>query len=80
MPDWLWGKLTGLAAIKARAFVMPSLTDLYFPPEDNEVEVGQMPNAELRTIPSVWGHLAGSGTNPDDVAWLSEQLKELLAS
>ena len=69
-----------LAAIRPRALVMPSRTDLYFPPEDNELEVAQMPNAELRIIPSVWGHLAGGGGNPDDAAWLSEQLEELLAS
>ena len=67
-----------LAAIRARAFVMPSRTDLYFPPEDNEIEVDQMPNAELRVIPSIWGHMAGGGGNAEDVAWLSAQLEELL--
>ena len=40
---------------------MPSRTDLYFPPEDTELEVPQMPNAKLRVIPTVWGHLAGGG-------------------
>ena len=69
-----------LGAIRAQAYVMPSRTDLYFPPEDNELEVAQMSNAELRVIPSIWGHLAGGGGNPDDRAWLSEQLMELLAS
>lgn len=67
-----------LAAIRARAFVMPSRTDLYFPPADNELEVAQMPNAELRVIPSIWGHMAGSGGNAEDAAWLSSQLEELL--
>jgi homoserine O-acetyltransferase len=67
-----------LAAIRSRAFVMPSRTDLYFPPEDNELEVALMPNAELRVIPSIWGHLAGGGANGDDVVWLDEQLRELL--
>jgi homoserine O-acetyltransferase len=71
---------TALGAIRARAFVMPSRTDLYFPPEDNELEVAQMPNAELRIIPSVWGHLAGGGRNREDTVWLSRQLEELLAS
>ena len=69
-----------LAAIRPRAFVMPSRTDLYFPPEDNEIEVAQMPNAELRIIPSIWGHMAGGGGNPVDARWLSDQLEELLAS
>ena len=40
-----------LGAIKAKAFVMPGKTDLYFPPEDSEFEVAHMPNAELRVIP-----------------------------
>jgi homoserine O-acetyltransferase len=71
---------TALAAIRARAFVMPSQTDLYFPPEDNELEVARMPNAELRIIPTLWGHLAGGARNPEDTAWMSEQLQELLAS
>ena len=69
-----------LAAIQPRAFVMPSRTDLYFPPEDNELEVAQMPNAELRVIPTVWGHLAGGARNPEDTAWMSQQIDELLAS
>ena len=69
-----------LGAIRARAVVMPSRTDLYFPPEDNEIEVAQMPNAELRVIPSIRGHLAGGGGNPEDRRWVSDQLEELLAT
>ena len=38
---------------------MPCATDLYFPSQDSEIEVAQMPNAELRVIPSEMGHLAG---------------------
>jgi homoserine O-acetyltransferase/O-succinyltransferase len=44
-----------LGAIKAKAFVMPEKTDLYFPPEDSEFEVAHMPNAELRVISSILG-------------------------
>ena len=70
-----------LAAIKAKAMVMPSRTDLYFPPEDNELEVSHMPQAELRHIESIWGHLAGGpGFNPDDTKFVDDSLKELLAS
>ncbi len=70
-----------LGAIKARAFVMPGQTDLYFPPEGSESEVAHMPNARLITIPSVWGHFAGGpGTNPVDVAFIDARLKELLDS
>ena len=38
---------------------MPSATDLYFPSQYSEIEVAEMPNAELRVLPSVMGHLAG---------------------
>jgi homoserine O-acetyltransferase len=36
-----------LGAIKAKAYVMPGQTDLYFPVADSEFEVANMPNAEL---------------------------------
>jgi homoserine O-acetyltransferase len=67
-----------LKAITARAIVMPSETDLYFRVRDNELEVEQMPNAELRTIPSIWGHVAGMGINSPDNAFIDAALKELL--
>jgi homoserine O-acetyltransferase len=39
------------------------------PPQDSEIEVSHMPNAELRVIPSVWGHRAGApGTDPAEAA------------
>ena len=70
-----------LGAIKARAIVMPCSTDLYFPPEDNEIEVSHMPNAELRVVDSFWGHFAGGpGTSPDDIRQLEAALTELLAT
>lgn len=69
-----------LAAIEARALVMPCGTDLYFPPEDSALAVAKMPNAELRVIASVWGHLAGSPIlNPDDVRFVENALATLLA-
>src|SRR5262249_5414585 len=70
-----------LAAIQARAIIMPSHTALSFPPEDNALEVRHMTNAELRPIPSLWGHMAGRpGANPADTAYIDQALKELLAS
>jgi homoserine O-acetyltransferase len=70
-----------LGSIKAKAFVMPSETDQYFPPEDNRIEVSMMPNAELRVIPTIWGHTGGGpGRNPVDTAFIDAQLKELLGS
>ncbi|HTZ76981.1 MAG TPA: alpha/beta fold hydrolase [Stellaceae bacterium] len=70
-----------LGAIRARALVMPSETDLYFRVEDNRREVARMPNAELRPIPSIWGHRAGNpAQNPADQAFLNQALSELLAA
>lgn len=70
-----------LGAISAKAIVMPSKTDLYFPPEDSGWEVSHMPNAELRPMPSIWGHMAGSpGANLADTVFIDTALKELLAS
>lgn len=68
-----------LAAITARAIVMPCRSDLYFPPEDSAIEVDHMPRAELRVIPSVWGHMAGGGMNPEDMMFINTALAELLA-
>jgi homoserine O-acetyltransferase len=69
-----------LGAITARAVIMPSETDLYFRVEDNRREVALMPNAELRPIPSIWGHRAGNPTqNPTDAKFLDDAVRELLA-
>jgi homoserine O-acetyltransferase len=57
---------------------MPCATDLYFRVRDNELEVAQMPNAELRTIPSIWGHAAGLGANPADNEFIDAALRDLL--
>jgi homoserine O-acetyltransferase len=68
-----------LRSIRARAIVMPCETDLYFRVRDNQLEVAQMPNAELRPIPSIWGHAAGLGVNPADNAFIDAALNALLA-
>jgi homoserine O-acetyltransferase/O-succinyltransferase len=68
-----------LGAIKSRAIIMPSGSDLYFRVRDNELEVEQMPRAELRPIPSIWGHLAGLGVNPPDNQFIDDALNELLS-
>jgi len=67
-----------LAAIRARAIVLPGETDLYFPPEDSAYEVSRMPNAELRPFPSIYGHFAASWLNPDDMAFYAKAIRELL--
>ena len=69
-----------LGSITADAIVMPCETDLYFTVEDNRREVAQMPRAELRPIPSIWGHRAGNpALNPEDAGFIDAAVKELLA-
>jgi homoserine O-acetyltransferase/O-succinyltransferase len=53
-----------LKAIRARVLLMPGRTDLYFPVADNALEMPHLERAELRPIPSIWGHVAGS-PSPD---------------
>lgn len=68
-----------LRAITMPAIIMPSRTDLYFPPEDSEIEQSHMPNAELRVMPSIWGHRGGSpGSDPADIAFFEQAIAELL--
>ncbi len=69
-----------LGAIQARAIVMPCSTDLYFPPEDNEIEVSLMQNAELRVFDSPFGHcVASPGRHWDFMAFLDDALGDLLS-
>jgi homoserine O-acetyltransferase len=69
-----------LGAISAKAMVMPCETDLYFTVEDNRREVARMGQAELRPIPSIWGHRAGNPAfNPQDAKFIDDAVKELLA-
>jgi homoserine O-acetyltransferase len=68
-----------LGAIRARAIVMPCTTDLYFPPGDNEIEVGHMPNAELRPFESPWGHcVASPGDRPEFSKFIDDAFETLL--
>ncbi|OJT15302.1 hypothetical protein TRAPUB_8150 [Trametes pubescens] len=68
-----------LAGIKAKGLIMPCKTDLYFPPEDSEIEMSLMKNdSKLVVIPSVWGHMAGGGSNPEDDEFIKDQVRKFL--
>lgn len=68
-----------LGAIRARAFIMPSTTDLYFTADDSAIETRQMKNAELRPIRSIWGHRAGNPRfSPADEAVLRQAVADIL--
>ena len=69
-----------LGSIRARAIIMPCVTDLYFTPEDSEAETRRMPNAEYRPIDSIWGHRAGNPLfNPEDEAALRDAVRDLFS-
>jgi homoserine O-acetyltransferase/O-succinyltransferase len=69
-----------LQSIKARLIALPAEKDLYFPPEDEEYASQYIPNGEVRVIPGIWGHFAGSGDSPVDLEYIDDVLKELLAT
>ena len=74
------GDLTkALSAIRAKTLLLPSATDLYFRVADNEAELPHLAHAELKPIPSVWGHRAGNpSTNPADAAFLKAAVRDWL--
>jgi len=68
-----------MKGIKAKTLVLPAKTDLYFPPEDSEIEVQNMKPGvgTLKVFPSIWGHWAGGpGQSTEDVKWLDNQMRE----
>lgn len=68
-----------LAHIKARVLLMPCQTDQYFRWDASERESQSIPSATLKVIPSIWGHLAGSGSNQIDVDWMDKTIADFLA-
>jgi len=68
-----------LRSIKARTIIMPCTQDLYFPPEDNNIEVELIPNATLSVYDSPWGHCAANPGNDSGFSAVLEQfIRDLL--
>ncbi|KAF2239197.1 homoserine acetyltransferase [Viridothelium virens] len=68
-----------LGRIKARMLLLPSRTDAYFPPEDNEEEVKHLKDGKFVVIPSIWGHLAGGGGGTkEDNEFIKQQIAQFL--
>ncbi|KAJ6447275.1 sulfotransferase family domain-containing protein [Purpureocillium lavendulum] len=67
-----------LSQIKIPILLMPCQTDQYFRWEASERESRSISRVTLKVIPSVWGHLAGSGANAEDVAWMSRTIADFL--
>ena len=68
-----------LGRIKAKTFVMPMSSDMFFPPADCQAEWRLIPDAEFRPITTVDGHLALFGADPNAIAQIDKHLSELLA-
>ncbi|MFC4640181.1 alpha/beta fold hydrolase [Deinococcus hohokamensis] len=69
-----------LSAIQARVLLMPGETDLYFRVADNAAELPHLRAGQLRPIPSIWGHRAGSPAGlPEELAFLKAAVRGWLA-
>lgn len=67
-----------LSSIPCKVLYMPSLTDLYFPIAEAEYEKAFIKQVVYIPIPSIWGHLAGAGINPEDNLFLNKQIRSFL--
>ncbi|UWN49588.1 Homoserine O-acetyltransferase [Alcanivorax sp. ALC70] len=71
---------TALGAIRARALILPSRTDLYFTVDDARHEAGLIPGATLEVLDSDLGHAAGApGRDPASTAAWLQAMARLLA-
>jgi homoserine O-acetyltransferase len=79
-PIYLGNLERALRAIRARVLLMPGDTDLYFRVADNEAELPYLQHAELKPIPSIWGHRAGNpAMNPTDARFIKDAVRDWLA-
>ena len=69
-----------LGRIKAKTFVIPMSSDMFFPPADCQAECRLIPNAEFRPIQTIDGHLALFGADADAIGQLDRHLSDLLAA
>ena len=69
-----------LRSISIPVLYMPSETDLYFPVGDARQESKWIKKVTLAPIPSLWGHPAGAGASPEDLAFIERKLRAFLAA
>jgi homoserine O-acetyltransferase len=73
LPEFNGDFAKALGSIKAKVLIAPGETDLYFTPEDSELEVSNMApsRATLAVISSIWDHWAGApGDSKEDWEFL----------
>jgi homoserine O-acetyltransferase len=69
-----------LNAIKAKTIVIVCDNDLYFRPEDNQIEIEHISDGKLRIYESPWGHcVASPGNDPEFERYLDRAISELLS-
>lgn len=69
-----------LNAITAKTIVIACDDDLYFRPEDNQLEIEHIKKGELRVFSSAWGHcVASPGNEAKFEQFLDNSISELLA-
>ena len=69
-----------LRSVSAPVLYMPSETDLYFPLGDARQESRWIRKVTLAPIPSLWGHPAGAGASPEDLAFIERKLRAFLGA
>ena len=67
-----------LRSIKARVLYMPSETDMYFHIDALRREAQFIPGVQFTVIPTLWGHLAGTGSSPNDTVFINNEILEFL--
>lgn len=67
-----------LRSITVPVLYLPSETDLYFPLGDARLERSWIRKVTFAPIPSLWGHTAGIGASPEDMAFLERKLRAFL--
>jgi len=78
-PDFNGDLAKALGSIRARVLLMPGDHDLYFRVEDNRREMPHLQHAELKPIPSIWGHRAGNPSqSKEDAAFIEAAVRQLL--
>ncbi len=78
MQTWEHHDVGDLRAIRVPVLYMPVTSDLYFPIGDAKYEAQFIPHVTLVPIRSLWGHPAGAGADPADLAFLNRAIGRFL--
>ena len=70
---------SALGRIRAKTFVMPISTDMFFPITDCAAEQALIPNSELRVLHCPWGHISLYGPDPGYIEQVDRAFADLLA-